>query len=367
MGLFSTSKNSFLRAVKRGDLDVVQKCMASPDKAAYLAAIDEHGYLAPHLAAMEGNTDILEELLEAGAPVNARTHSKETPLHVAAGSYSRNTAVIDLLVRKGADLTATDNGGRTPLFLAAQNHLGEAFVKTLLAAGAPPDARSLLAAAERSEESMLALIQKGAKPEAVDTYGRNALHIAVSRNYQRAADLMIEQGADIDARDTYYGYTTLHWAINGGHPLMVEKLLDKGADTALRNNQGKTALEYAYERQNGVIAQMIEQRTAPAPAAPALKDDGEQWVKLGEDRVAYVGTFPAIGRRLTEIFNFAGRERTSISENLKTGQETTGAPQSFDQLDEATLQRAMEAYKALGGKPDATHIFGSRLGKNLKA
>lgn len=364
MGFFTT-KNSFLRAAKRGDVDAVRKCLADKDRDAYLAATDERGYSALHIAAHEANTNVMELLLDAGMAADTKTAQGETPLHHVAGSYSDMEAVIKLLLKKGATIEAADNGGRTALYHAAANHIGSKNTRILLEAGAKPDAASLLAAVERNEDNAVALLEKGAKPHATDYYGRNALHLAVSRNYARAVALMLDGGADINARDTHYGYTPLHWAISNGHTAMAEKLMERGADLTVRDSQAKTPLQYAQDRGCGAIVHMIEERTAPPPIAPAVKDEGEQWLKLGEDRVAYIGTFPDIGRRLTEIFNFATRERISISENLKTDQETTSAPQSFDVLPEAALLRAVEAYKSLGGKPDAARVFGSKTG--LKA
>lgn len=362
---FFTTRNSFLRAVHRGDMDAVRKCLADKEKSVYLAAVNEHGQSALHIAAHAGQTAVAEALIDAGLGVDTKNASGETALHHVAGSYSNMEEIIKLLLRKGATIDAADNNGNTPLYRAAANHIGSKNLKLLLEAGAAPDGRCLLVAVERSEDNVIALLQAGAKPDTVDSYGRSPLHLAVTRDLTRAVAMMLDGGADINARDTYYGYTPLHWAISNNHSSMAEKLMERGADLNMRDKQAKTPLQYAQDRGCNAIVHMIEVRTAPPPKAPAVKDDGEQWLKLGEDRIAYIGTFPDIGRRLTEIFNFATRERISISENLKTDQETTSAPQSFDVLPEAALQRAIEAYKSLGGKPDPARVFGSKTG--LKA
>ena len=65
--------------------------------------------------------------------------------------------------------------------------------------------------------------------------------------------------------------------------------------------------------------------------------------------VAKVGTFPAMNRRLTEIFNFENKERVIISENLKTGAETLGQPEKFSALADEIVQRAAEQLQRLGG------------------
>jgi hypothetical protein len=93
---------------------------------------------------------------------------------------------------------------------------------------------------------------------------------------------------------------------------------------------------------------------APAPVR-AAEVAGESWLLLSPDTLAHVSVYPPIGRKLTEIFNFATAERTVISENLKTGAETTTSPEKFETLGEDILQRAGERLKALGGAiPDKT-------------
>jgi len=70
---------------------------------------------------------------------------------------------------------------------------------------------------------------------------------------------------------------------------------------------------------------------------------------MGDGIVAKVGTFPAMNRRLAEIFNFENKERVIISENLKTGAETLGQPEKFSALADEIVQRAAEQLQRLGG------------------
>ena len=74
-----------------------------------------------------------------------------------------------------------------------------------------------------------------------------------------------------------------------------------------------------------------------APLAP-----GENWALMSKTSVAHVTTSEAIGRKLTEIFNFHSRERVIITENLVTGAETIGTAEPFDRISPETVQRAQK-------------------------
>ena len=96
-----------------------------------------------HWAAWCCSAQCVEQLLGAGANVNAAAVNGKTPLHLAAGPLDapegwprpNNTAVVDILIRHGAALDASDARGRTPLHHAAFRGYSEA-AELLLGAGA---------------------------------------------------------------------------------------------------------------------------------------------------------------------------------------------------------------------------------------
>ena len=65
---------------------------------------------------MEGRTDIVEFLVTAAVPVDARTPFGDTPLHVAA--YAGNVAAALVLIDRGAAVLARNDRGETPIDLA---------------------------------------------------------------------------------------------------------------------------------------------------------------------------------------------------------------------------------------------------------
>jgi len=85
-----------------------------------LAQIDKHqemfGETPLHVAA---TGEIAQDLLDAGAKVDATTHDCETPLHFAASEG--RSGVVERLLAGGADPTSCDDRGQTPLHKAASS------------------------------------------------------------------------------------------------------------------------------------------------------------------------------------------------------------------------------------------------------
>jgi len=96
------------------------------------------GSLMPiHLAAEEGNIDMIKCLVRHGANVNALTQGANcvTPLHMAAAKGRKE--VIEFLIDNGADINASDLARKTPLTWAVEAGQEEA-AQILRNAGALP-------------------------------------------------------------------------------------------------------------------------------------------------------------------------------------------------------------------------------------
>ena len=57
------------------------------------------------------------------------------------------------------------------------------------------------------------------------------------------ATLLLDRGADINAKDNKGGNTPLHYAVEYGNIEMATLLLDRGADVDIKNNDGYTPLD----------------------------------------------------------------------------------------------------------------------------
>lgn len=99
------------------------------------------------------------------------------------------------------------------------------------------------------------LVQAGASIHETDKNGVTPLHRAVRFRNLAAVKLLIELGADVNARDRRSGSTPLHRAVtNTGAPAtagkrevaaeIAELLIAEGAQKNAKNKNGKTPTEY---------------------------------------------------------------------------------------------------------------------------
>ncbi|KAK0761671.1 hypothetical protein N5P37_005653 [Trichoderma harzianum] len=112
------------------------------------------------------------------------------------------------------------------------------------------------------------LVEKGADIDAKDGGGRTPLLWATYNGHKAIVELLVEKGADIEAKDNY-GRTPLSWAAYNGHKAIVELLVEKGADIAAKDDSGRTPLSWAAENGHEAIVELLVEKGADI----AAKDD----------------------------------------------------------------------------------------------
>lgn len=183
----------------------------------------------------------IRNALERGANINV--HEAEhgwTPLHIAA--MRGYAGVVRLLINGGANVHAQDYLGLTPFVWAFSQ--GRADVVRLLI-GEGVDFRfdyDALHDAARKDHVGIArlLVERGADVNAKNDTGQTPLHVFVS--HIGMVQLLVERGADVNARDDK-GWTPLHEATSKGYALIAPFLVERGADPYRRDNHGKTPLD----------------------------------------------------------------------------------------------------------------------------
>jgi ankyrin repeat protein len=197
--------------------------------------------------------------------------------------------IVSLLLAHGAKRGARDGDGASALHLAARGS-HHAALAVLLTSPAPDRAAELAvtagarrrtalqdAAAVGSVESVRALLDAGAEPNAADSFGQTALHVASGAEPARAAEivaLLLARGADaslVDAR----GFTPLHAGGAAGASAFVRALAAKTELLEKTTPAGETALDVALRYGRDLAAEALV-----AAGATFTRDD--QWPPLHE-------------------------------------------------------------------------------------
>ena len=103
------------------------------------------------------------------------------------------------------------------------------------------------------------LIDNGAAVDAVATNPMKVmpLHSAASARNLEAARVLLDHGAPINARQ-HGGWAPIHAAAQNGDRAMVELLLQYGADPRIENDEGKTAVAVAKEKGHPDLPELLE-------------------------------------------------------------------------------------------------------------
>ncbi|XP_014234507.1 uncharacterized protein LOC106657483 [Trichogramma pretiosum] len=210
-----------------------------PDSKALLNECTDSGETALHYAIMNGSRELLTLFLQYGANVNAKNRDGKCPLFFAI--EFENTKIAKLLLKHEATIVnSKTNHGITPLHEAIT---------------------------QRAEKNVQLLLDYGADVNAKDIYGNTPLHIAARLNYldertmDRIVKLLVDKGADVND-DTMAGETAFHFAIINGNEKLVRLFLKYGANVNKKNHDGKSSLHFAIQYSNKNIVKLLLDRGA---------------------------------------------------------------------------------------------------------
>jgi ankyrin repeat protein len=188
-------------------------------------------------AAMKGDTDAVRTLLKSGGDVNAAQGDGMTALHWA--SLKGDAELAQMLVYAGANVKATTRlGGYSPLILAAREGHADV-IATLLAAGADP--------------------------EAATTSGTTTLMLAAASGNARAVTMLVENGAEVNAKENVMQQTPLMFAAAYNRVDAMKALIKGGAD--IKANTKVVDLAALTSPDEEFFRQQQQQQQQGGPAA----------------------------------------------------------------------------------------------------
>jgi len=166
-----------------------------------MATVDElFEYISNESGDYEKFKIAFAELKAVDENIKNKTNSYGQPLLVYAIGYRRE-AIVGYLLAEGADVNIKGMGGRTPLHIAAS--------------------------LEDNWSIVISLINRDANVvNARDSLGNTPLHLAASQGALGIANLLIKNGAQIDAINLS-GQTPLDLATSNGHTRVVKFLKGK--------------------------------------------------------------------------------------------------------------------------------------------
>jgi len=166
------------------------KVILENTKGIELNIVDNNNMTPMHIAAMRGQTDVCETLMNNGAKVDAKDKYGHTPAYYAVRAGNIETA--DALIKNGADISSIQ-----------------------------------LSAYRGNLSNLKALLTTGASVNEKDETGFTPLHAAAMGGHREVVEYIVSQGADVEAEGGP-GWTALSYAARGNYKEVVEVLRTKG-------------------------------------------------------------------------------------------------------------------------------------------
>ncbi len=290
-----------------GELGEIRAVMLQDDEMAN--SRDENQMTPLHAAAMNGQTEMIIELIEHGADPEAIDRFRLTPM-VYAARYGHLDAVR-MLLKAGVDPDGPsrekrDKSGRRqsslePIRKAIQRgHLE--VIKTLVEAGAKLDSTRygcstvLHAANSGKMEIMKYLLELGADPNTRGfSGGHSPLSLAIEWKDLDMVKLLLEHGADPNGEDRRdrvpdgYDRRLLNLAIGLDQTAIVKEMIRHGAEIGPNRSGGKGPLHRAIEKGNRDIVKLlldngypvtVDQRTRSGPLEVAAQKGDVEIIRL---------------------------------------------------------------------------------------
>ncbi|KAK8596354.1 hypothetical protein V6N13_000992 [Hibiscus sabdariffa] len=251
----ANQENGLFSAVKVGDIETVEALLKREPSLLYHTTVyDRHAAL--HIAAANGQIEILDMLLEKSLNPDVVNRHKQTPLMLAA--MHGKISCVKKLIEAGANILMFDSlHGRTCLHYAAYYGHFDCLQAILSAAQSSPVAASW-------GYARFVNIR--------DARGATPLHLAARQRRSECVHILLDNGALVCASTGGYGFpgsTPLHLAARGGSLDCIRKLLAWGADRLQIDASGRIPYVVALKYKHGACAALLNPSSAEPLVWPA--------------------------------------------------------------------------------------------------
>lgn len=262
------------------------------------------------MAVKSRKPEIVRTIVEAGANVKEVSADGDSPALAAAQDGSTEAMeIIRILGKAGADLNVS-NAAYTPLSYAVEQS-NTALVKTLLEAGADPNAktqggRAPIHLASDNKEILELLLKAKANPNLEDGSGGTALIAAIENNKPDIAKVLLEAGADA-TKPLPNGDRPLDSAKRYGQTELAELLskYDKSAATtagAIPIGSGPCTIVDAAKMQMELHGKLQAQVNAGKMSSEIFRTFNEDTKEYGDMLVRNPAEACALFERLTKKY-----------------------------------------------------------------
>ena len=239
-----------------------------------------------HQAIQHGNLTQIEDLIREKVDINEKNHKGNTPLHSAI--RKKCFEIVKILIKSGANVNAIGVDGNTPLSVALIYRYEETIniVKLLLSNGAQMQDYNIFQSLN-SLQIFQFFVAEGAnintilKDRIVHPFkgpdvGGTILHVAARHGKYSLVKFLIENGADIEARNKE-NLTPLQFTLYSKHPLstysisrteelngrktkvkMATLLIKQGAEVNVKDSKQKTPLHFVVSKDKNWCLELVD-------------------------------------------------------------------------------------------------------------
>ncbi|KAG7607864.1 Ankyrin repeat-containing domain superfamily [Arabidopsis suecica] len=351
-------------AVREGKTDLLLEMIGEHDGVELkelLAEQNQSGETALYVAAEYGHTDMVKILMKLSDSVLAGTKAKNgfDAFHIAA--KNGNLQVLDVLIQANPELSFTfDSSKTTALHTAASQGHGEIVCFLLdkgvdLAAIARSNGKTALHSAARNGHTVIVkeLIEKKAgMVTRVDKKGQTALHMAVKGQNTEIVDVLMEADSSLINAADNKGNTPLHIAVRKNRAEVIDQsfklfLLQKLESLLLFLQIVHAVLKYCEVsrvavNKSGETALDIAEKTGLHEIVPLLQKIGMQNARSIKpaEKVEPSGS----SRKLKETVSEIGHEvHTQLEQTGRTRREIQGIAKRVNKMHTEGLNNAINS------------------------